>query len=399
MKKVLLFGLVLALAVAFAVPALAFRIEGPKDTKFYFGGIAMTDLGYWNRSKEFSAAWQTPGGNDSDRTQFILSVPRHSRIRGQVEAGNTGLYWELALGRDNIRSHDQGDNNSAGDKYGADEYISTRKIYGFYKFGNCTLLAGKTDGSFWSPLLSQAMGLEHGNHVVGLGWGSLYDTREVQVRFTQDISKTMSWQVALVQPGTTDITVAGVNYDAYSVFPRVDAMFTMGLGPVTLMPGGTWQLRKFDKLPSSFDAEVPTWYIQLPVKVRAGAFQGNFQVGYGQNLNVFQLQSAYHQAYWLGGKLKNTIGITALADVAFVAGPVTPHFFMGYDKAQNDDIYVGDKAVTRLMYGVGVDWMISPNFIVRPEFTYYDWGKNPNVAGNPDLGKEWIGGVQFAFVF
>ena len=39
MKKTLMFALVLALAVAFAVPAFAFRIEGAKDTKFYFGAL------------------------------------------------------------------------------------------------------------------------------------------------------------------------------------------------------------------------------------------------------------------------------------------------------------------------------------------------------------------------
>jgi hypothetical protein len=399
MKKVLLFGLVLALAVAFAAPAFAFKIEGDKDAKFYFGGIAMTDIGYWNRSKEFSAAWRTPGGDNSDRTQFILSVPQHSRLRASVEAGNAGAYWELGMGRDNIATHEQGDVSNPTDKFGAQEYISTRKIYGWYKFGNCTLMAGKNDGSFWVLQPTQSMGLQHNGHVVGLGWGSLYDTRENQVRFTQDISKTMSYQIALVQPGTTDVTIAGVNYDAYSDFPRVDGMFKMDFGVVSLYPAGTWQLRKFNGLPSSFDAEVPTWYVQLPLKVKAGAFTGMFELGYGQNLNVFQLQSAYHQALWVGGKLKNTTGLIGFFDLAFTAGPVTPHFYMGYDKAENTDAYVGDKAVTRLMYGVGVDWMISPNFVVRPEFTYYDWGKNPAVAGNPDLGKEWIGGVQFAFVF
>ena len=43
MKKTLMFALVLALAVAFAVPAFAFRIEGAKDTKFYFGALNYTD--------------------------------------------------------------------------------------------------------------------------------------------------------------------------------------------------------------------------------------------------------------------------------------------------------------------------------------------------------------------
>ena len=52
MKKALLFALVLGLAVLFAVPAFAFKIEGAKDTNFYFGALILTDVGAWNRSKE-----------------------------------------------------------------------------------------------------------------------------------------------------------------------------------------------------------------------------------------------------------------------------------------------------------------------------------------------------------
>ena len=54
MKKTLLFALVLGLAVMFAVPALAFKIESGKDTSFYFGALVLTDLGAWNRSKELA---------------------------------------------------------------------------------------------------------------------------------------------------------------------------------------------------------------------------------------------------------------------------------------------------------------------------------------------------------
>ena len=44
MKKLAIFALVLGLAVAFAVPAFAFKIEGAKDQKFYFGAQIFTDI-------------------------------------------------------------------------------------------------------------------------------------------------------------------------------------------------------------------------------------------------------------------------------------------------------------------------------------------------------------------
>ena len=60
MKKTLLFSLVLGLAVTFAVPAFAFKIEGAKDTNFYFGGLILTDIGAWNRSKELAPVKVNP---------------------------------------------------------------------------------------------------------------------------------------------------------------------------------------------------------------------------------------------------------------------------------------------------------------------------------------------------
>ena len=405
MKKGLIFALVAVLAVAFAIPAFAFHVEGAKDSKFYFGGIALTDIGVWNRSKEFAGGW---GGN-SDRTEFILSVPRHSRLRASVEQGSVGAFFELGMGRDLIAAHEQGDAGSAADKFGRNNYIETRKIYGWYKFGNCSIIAGKTDGSIWVAHPYQNLGFEHNNHVVGLGWGSVYDDRAAQVRFTQDFSKAFGWQISLIQPYVTDVNVpaptaanpaATRNVDSYAQFPRVDVMFKMNFGPVSLMPGGSWQSVKFDNLPSGYDDSVQYWYVQLPVKVKAGAFAFTGQVGYGQNLIVFPLQNSFHNyGRDAGGKVKNTTGLTAFADVAFTAGPVTPHFYIGYDKAENTDVYVGDKYNTRMMYGVGVNWKIADNFYIVPEFTYYDYGKNARAAGNPDLGNEWLGGVQFQFVF
>ena len=83
MKKILIYALVLGLAVMFALPAFAFKIESGKDTTFYFGGLLMTDFGAWSRSKELF-------NGKSDNTQMILNIPNNSRIRGALESGNVG---------------------------------------------------------------------------------------------------------------------------------------------------------------------------------------------------------------------------------------------------------------------------------------------------------------------
>lgn len=51
------------------------------------------------------------------------------------------------------------------------------------------------------------------------------------------------------------------------------------------------------------------------------------------------------------------------------------------------------------MAGIGINYKVADGFYVAPEFTYYDYGKAPNNAAKPDLGKKWLGGVQFRFIF
>ena len=89
--------------------------------------------------------------------------------------------------------------------------------------------------------------------------------------------------------------------------------------------------------------------------------------------------------------------------MAYTFGPATPHLYFGYDNEKNSDIYGklpnSDDNNTRMMYGASINYMIAPQFYVIPEFTYYDYGKSPILANKPDIGKEWIGGVQFRFVF
>jgi hypothetical protein len=421
MKKTLIFALVLGLAVMFAIPAFAFKIESAKDNTFYFGALIYTDFGAWNRSKELF-------NGKSDNTQMILDVPRHSRVRGALEAGNVGAFWEIALGGDQQLSNAQsvtGTNNSFTSGY---YFAETRKLYGYYKFGNCTLLAGKTDGHFYSVAPYQNLGWDQNNHIAGFGWGNVYDQRNSQIRFSQDVSKAFGYDISLVQPmyyqdsgvgsatGAPVNTVAGVNVgvQSYATFPLVAAKLRMNFGPVSLMPAGYVQYVKWDNLPGKADDNMTSWAGTLPIVFKAGAFTGTFQGTYGINMSSrlspvggpVALQSVYHgYGRTPTGAIKNTTGWNAMMDLAFTAGPITPHFYMGYDKAINDDIYGkglssgSDNFNQRTMMGVSANWKVADSFYIVPEFTYYNYGKNPTVNGNPDLGTEWLGGVQFQFVF
>ena len=381
MKKTLIFALVLGLAVMFAVPAFAFKIEGAKDTNFYFGALMLTDIGAWNRSKELY-------DGKSDQTEFFLNVPPHSRVRGSMEVGNVGGYFELRMAGDQATTK----TNFSG---GA-EFVESAKLYGWYKFGNCTFLAGKTDGHVFSVTAGQNLGLGVSGHVAGFGWGTVYDQRNTQVRFSQDVTKVVGYDISLVQPQYYTDT----NQRSFATIPLVAAKLRLNFGVVSLMPAGYYQYVKWNNLPNGFDDNMTSWYTVLPVVVKAGAFTGTFQIGYGANIaSPLALESGFQQYQRVNGKVKDTTGLNGFVDLAFNAGPVIPHLYVGYDKAENTDVYVGDKYNIRMMYGASVNWKVAESFYVVPEFTYYDYGKNPNVAGNPDLGKEWLGGIQFQFVF
>jgi hypothetical protein len=412
MKKLAIFALVLGLAVAFTVPAFAFKIESAKDQTFYFGGTIMTDIGYWGESQERTARY----GETSSRTSVFLNTPRHSNIRMIVESGDTGAYFELRYGRDWFSSHEQGDtattsaNSASADKNNRLNYIEPAQLYGWYKFGNCRILAGKTAGHVFSILPYQNLGLENANHVFGLGWGAYYDDRATQIRFEQNISKAFSWHIALVQPWYTDFNdpITGKNYDSYAEFPAVALKFTLNFGAVTLFPAGTYQKIKWQDIPGQWDTSMESWIVMLPVRFMAGGFQALGQVSWGQNVGIpgyhtLQNPLANPTRGTLGnslGKFRNTNSVAGFVDLSYKAGTVTPHIYFGYDKVSSDEAWkVGDTSTTRTMWGASAQIAISPNFNIIPEITYYDYGKLPGVAGSPDQGNEWLAGAQFQFVF
>lgn len=427
MKKLGLLAFILGLVIAFALPAMAFTIDGAKGEKMYIGGIFMTDFGYWGRSKELIAGIPGQNNNFSDRTEFIASIPIHSTLHGSVEVGNVGGFWEFGLGTDNISGRTSSNPTNT---------VDFRKLYGYYNFGNCQLMAGKNDGYLYSVVPWQVMGVMHDNHVYGFGWGAFYDIRSPQVRFTQNVNKMFGWQISLVQP--TELTDAFVpqlvqpggppaaananNAKSYASWPLVAAKVMMNFGMVSLYPAFGIQQAKWND--GRGDDSVTAYYGLLPVVVKLNGFTGIIQGGWGQNINQISnlegippagavapgvsggFQNYYRDA---SGSIKNTTGFNGFIDVSYQFGPAAPHLYFGYDRAQNSDIFGkqgGDDNNVRMMYGASINWMIAPSFYVIPEFTYYDYGKSPfptltngRIQTNQDIGKEWIGGVEFRFVF
>ena len=403
MKKIGMLVVVMGLILALAMPALAFTIEGAKGEKMYIGGQFATDFMWWSRSKEIT-------NTGTDQTQFIVSVPTNSRLRGSLEVGNVGGYWEFGMGGSEAGTSGAGSGAT-------NNYVETRKLYGWYKFGACELRAGKDDGYFLTLLPAQYIGQVDGRHSALKGWGAIEDFRDPQVRFTQNINKNFGYMITLLQPVViNEPTVASTDprRTSYNQFPRIALKLMMNFGVVELYPAFLYQAAKWDNLNQtvawagkSVDDMMYTWNAILPVRVKLGAFVATAQFGYGQNIGlVFDYESTYQNYFRdAGGRIKDTTAMTGFIDLAYTFGPVTPHIYAGFDNAKNSDAYkgpTGDDYNTRLAWGISVPIKIAEGFFISPEFSYYDYGKGPAGTGanaGKDLGKEMLGGVQFQFVF
>jgi len=417
MKKLGLLALVLGMIVAFAVPAMSFTIEGAKGEKMYIGGVFMTDIGYYSRSKELT-------GTGTDQTQFVTAVPIHSRLHGSLEVGNVGGYWEFGMGGSEA--------NTSGASFNTNNYVETRLLYGWYKFGNCELRLGKDHGYYYSVVPSQYFGLNWDAHVFGYGWGNVYDTREPQIRFTQNVTKQFGYMITLMQPVVfTDPVLAATNATSpnrlsYNYLPRLAVKLMMDFGMFKFYPAFQGQYAKWDNLSQvapystlkiSPDDNVTSWQALLPVVMTAGPFKGTVQFFYGQNDAPFYggFASSFHS--WgrdpSSGAIKTATSMGGFVNLAYTVGAATPAIYFGYDQAKNTDLYSnkynqlypgGDDYNARMMLGASVNIKIAEGFFVIPEFTWYDYGKYPAGAASganagKDVGKEWLGGVQFMFVF
>jgi len=426
MKKLGLFILLMVLIISFAVPVLAYVGDDGKGNRFYLGGVYMLDAAAWNRSKELMGTTSTVSGTvgggsaTSDNTQFLMQVPVHSRLVGFIEAGNAGAFFDIGMGTGRLLSTSTpgapntgqsalgaAAGNAVGSYFtGVNEQpdIDPRQIYGYYKFGNCELRAGKMDGWLSTWVSAQRIGADIG-HVYSFGWGHFYDGRFAQARFMQTVNKQFGWQVSLVAPNQiTAATAYPRNPASYAQYPIISAKLSLDFGVVALYPGGAWGQVKWDGLASGWDDSMTMYYLILPVKVTAGPFLGWFELGYGQNVaNLLVSGNAAPFAKYgrlSNGQVTNTTQWNGIVDLGFTAGPVTPHLYFGFDQQTNSNYWTaGDDHNLRWHAGISANYAVTPNFSIWPEFSYYNWGNNPGVAGAPSLGTEWLLGLEFVFSF
>lgn len=437
MKKLGLFAFVMALVVAFALPAFAYTVEGAKGERFTMGGVMSYDLGYRNVNKDYAtvAAFGTYGGKDN--TRFFTGLDYWSNIYALFNVGNASFFARFYVNSD-VGSYNKLINDTLA--YSGTEFQNQRDIvlldtyYGSYKFGPMTLSAGKQEGSTVSWGMSQRLGYtpSGGGHVAGIAYGFVYDQKYPQLRIKHDISKIFAYQISLVQTGTyaeplATTTAAGTTTtiingttttipttattgirQSYADYPMIAAKVMLNFGMVQLNPAAAYQRVKWDNLQAGWDTDMTAWLARLPVKFIMGPFTAQGEMTYGQNLgapssnfaNICSGEASFGGYQRINGQIKNANTWAGFLDLAFTFGPVTPHIYGGFTRSSNSDFYkVGDSDNTRTIYGINAYYTVTPNFLIIPEFLVSDLGTVPGVASKPKLGGDWLGGVNFSFFF
>lgn len=393
MKKFFVIMLAVAALVAFTAPAFAADEPGPSVV---VGGRLLTDVGYNKLSKELTS------NKKEDVTTAFVNLASHSYLNAKFTSvdKSTGGFVELGLSS----------------KINNAESVLLRYAYGWWKVGNCKLVAGHDDGWLGSLAFApkQYLGLAQSAKLLLSNWGYTYSGRHPQARFEWE-SGMFGFSLAVVQPGAEKVPTIAAGQDFYANVPRFDLATKIKAGGFLAMPAFGWSQLKIEGAASGADTTVNSWMALLPVKFTAGPFTAKAEIHYGVNSEI----------EWNGvdGGLRtlprNTpfIGTTGkIEDTKMVGGFVALEYMIiknweitvgaGMEKLTNDawkkSVASGGAGYknddyTRKAYFVALPYTVTKNFAIHPEFGYYDYGDN--IVDNKDSGNEWLLGLQFRFVF
>jgi len=413
MKKLGMFVFVMALVVAFALPAFAYTVEGAKGERFTFGGQFITDFGWRNTDKAYNKIADTTNG-PGDRTEFFAILSQSSALIGNLVMGNVSATWVIAT-QSSLQGAKDEVNGATFQNQKDNDIIDV--FYGTYTFGNSYILAGKIGSTFTTWCSPAVMGYAGGvgTHINSIGYGAIYDNKFPQVRFGQNISTMFQYYVALVSPGTyiSDPTYGATGTVlSYAQYPAIAAKVTLNFGSVIVIPGAMYQQVKWDNLAAGWDDTMSSWMVVCPVRVQFGPFVGIFGMGYGVNSGgptgtVSMTKDSTFSGFQrsAAGKILDTTNYNGMIDLSFTFGPVTPHIFYTFTTGQNNKFrtFGPDDSNTRQSYGINAYYSVNKNFTIIPEFAVYDLGKYVTspyaTAAGTDFGKDWLAGVQFKFSF
>jgi len=403
MKKFFILTAAVALCLCVAMPATA---------KVHVGGLVALDFYYQRFDAEGAMASVTgrPTGTD-DWQQLRIEIPGHTRLNANWvnDDGNVGMFIELGLGGPDIANA-----------------VTLRHAYGWWQINPMfKLIAGQTDKSFATlnpgQLLGMNAGAPPGLHIIGIGFGNLYEGRNPQLRLETKFNDMITWKIAASTNRATDADIAG---NEENVYPRVDTMLALNFGPLYIEPGFSWSKGKHDEGSQNIGAATSfnVFAFALGFKFGVGPFSMAGEGVYGRNLTRGTGWAAFTPAgfgvqgpeYDNQNDIENSEDMAFWLDAGFKVGPADIHLIYGLQDTEGfitwwdgADWREGEVSWTRQMLGISVPITVARVFIIRPELFWYDYGDMDadddfNAwAGTNDIqcGNEIVGGVVFMVIF
>lgn len=388
MKK--LFISVVAIMTLMVFVGAAWAQATEPNPSAVLGGRIWTDFGYQNLSREMTVS-------DKEFTTTFLQVSGHSYLSGTWTNADKTTGGHIGL---NVAS-------KADDK----EIVGLRYAYGWWKVGNCQLVAGQTDGWLGSlaymPLTT--FGVTQSFKSALINWGFVYSSRSPQVRLEWR-SDNVGFSLAAVQPAAEQIPdVSGT--DIYANIPRFDIAAEFKACGFMTTPAFGWSQLKYQGMPNNWTDRYNSWIVMLPLKYTMGPFTAKIQLHTGANTEIEysgELQTNPAVApkilpLWVSsGKeydSKETGGMIALE---YQIGTMIVTGGYGQVKIENGCWAPSNgykfNNYDRKAWFIALPFGVTKNFNVSPEFQYYMYGDNMT-TNNKIMGNEWLLGLQFKFMF
>jgi hypothetical protein len=410
MRKLFVLLLAVVLAVAFALPAMAYQVK--------IGGRIDTDIAYaWRSGNSY-------GANDMrmpDLTTFYIAMPvtNYLRVDWLSNDKSTGARIEFGI--------------SAGPAHGA-AGVGLRYMYGWYKFGRCQLVIGHTDNLLASLAYAPYQWLGLGGLgmfggaafkapvVLFIGHGKQYSGRFAQIALYYNVGP-WTFMVAIGQAPTTNAgNPVGNAFAANTMFPRLDLVVKykgkyFGLAPGFSIYGSERESMNGGNIA---DDRILSYLLVLPFRVSFGAFRIVGELSYGMNwvaANYFPGQTVWNTAVYWGGnndatrtKIEDSYMFAACLGLSYTMGRTSFHLGGGWTKYSNAS---NDQAGTwrhgqnvTYAFNFAVRYRVNKHFVIAPEISYWNYGWNPfNDVGpgaasmTADMGSVWLAGISFQIRF
>jgi hypothetical protein len=336
---------------ALALPALA-------ETSFYGSARVGT---FWDTNQPLQAVGAAKPDTNTD---FILNSFATSRFGANFSNGNLGGKVELGVGGPAVST---AGTVSAAVGTGGATYVYTRHAYGTYKFDAGTLLVGQT----WTPytFASEQVALDDN---VNNGYGSLYDARLPQVRFTLNNGV----YVAVLRNGGAAANVngeAGTTAGAQTLFPKVAVGYEGKAGNIAFGGGVAGQTFKANN-----DTQVTSILGYVHGVLTAGPAALALNIGVGQNLGDFGIGGTTGAtATSVAGStdVYNTTTISALIQGSYQITPmVKGNVGLGYvtESGKNANNTSWTKDDNKMALFVNAPITLAKGVTLVPEISYID---------------------------